>query len=72
MSNIFSLSGEFLGTSQTINRKARRDRVRRLRLIPNENLIALNPQLPELKPIFPELTELQITLEVVPMLCEIV
>lgn len=67
MCNIFNLDGQFLGTSRTINQRVKRDRTRRLNLIPKQNIIALYPQTPELKPVYPELTELRITLEESPI-----
>lgn len=67
MCNIFNLDGQFLGTSKSINHRIKRDRVRRLQLIPNQNIIVLNPQPLELKPEYPELTELRITLEESPI-----
>lgn len=60
MSTVFSLSGEFLGTSDTINQEIENKQAMRLldRL--------LDEYTPTLEPEYPELNELQITLEVVP------
>ncbi len=64
MCKIFNLSGKFLGTSRIINHRVKRDRARRLDLISKQNIIVLKPQDLELKPQYPELTELQVTLDV--------
>lgn len=60
MSNIFSISGEFLGTSDTINQGIENE--------PAMSLIdrILDEDTPTLEPQYPEVDELRITLEVVP------
>lgn len=60
MSTVFSLSGEFLGTSDTINQELENKQAMTLlnRL--------LDDYTPTLDPQYPELTDLPITLEVVP------
>ena len=60
MSNIFSLSGEFLGTSDTINQELENKQAMSLL----DSILDLNT--PTLEPEYPELNELQITLEVTP------
>ena len=60
MSNIFSLSGEFLGTSDTINQELENKQAMSLL----NSILDLNT--PTLEPEYPELNELPITLEVTP------
>ena len=60
MSKVFNLSGEFLGTSDSINQELENKQAMSLL----DSILDLNP--PTLEPEFPELNELPITLEVVP------
>lgn len=60
MSNIFSISGEFLGTSDTINQELEnKPAMSLLDMILEQDTLTLEPQ-------YPEINELKITLEVVP------